>query len=181
MTRTESVRAPTLHRAPSPSVPYAVQPVRNGRGLVALQRFERDAVILDLRGRIVSAAAVWSMWDRDPRRAANCIRFGPESYLDPGSRPGAFANHSCRPATALFREGRRLLVVALRAIRPGDELTHDYSTFLGADDVWTMRCNCGERGCRGSIGRFDRLPPRTLTAYRAQGLIPDFIEATVQA
>lgn len=181
MTRTESVRARTLHRAPSPSVPYAVQPVRNGRGLVALQRFERDAVILDLRGRIVSAAAVWSMWDRDPRRAANCIRFGPESYLDPGSRPGAFANHSCRPATALFREGRRLLVVALRAIRPGDELTHDYSTFLGADDVWTMRCNCGERGCRGSIGRFDRLPPRTLTAYRAQGLIPDFIEATVQA
>lgn len=73
--------------------PFAVQPVRNGLGLVALQRFERDAVILDLRGRIVSAAAVWSMWDRDPRRAANCIRFGPESYLDPGSRPGAFANH----------------------------------------------------------------------------------------
>jgi hypothetical protein len=171
----------SLGAATPPRTPYTVMPVRNGRGLVALQRFARDAVILELRGRIVSASTVWSMWDREPRRAANCIRFGPESYLDPGERPGAFANHSCEPATALFREGRRLLVVALRTIRPGDELTHDYSTFLGADDIWTMRCNCGERACRGRIGRFDRLPAATLARYRRLGLIPDFIEATATA
>ena len=171
-TPTAPIHTPRTDRA------AAVAQVRNGRGLVALQRFTRDAVIVELRGRIVSAATVWSMWDRDPRRAANCIRFGPESYLDSGAQLGAFANHSCCPTTALFREGRRLLVVALRMIRPGDELTHDYSTFLGADDVWTMRCNCGERGCRGRIGRFDRLPPRTLASYRSLGLIPDFIEAT---
>jgi hypothetical protein len=106
------------------------------------------------------------------------MRFGPESYLDPGERAGAFTNHSCDPAVALVREGRRLLVVALRSIKPGDELTHDYSTFLGADDVWTMRCNCGEAACRGRIGRFDRLPATTLARYRRLGMIPDFIEAT---
>jgi hypothetical protein len=170
--------APTRTPRTDRPAPYAVEQVRNGRGLVATQRFPRHAVILELRGRIVSAATVWSMWDRDPRRAANCIRFGPESYLDPGERPGAFANHSCEPATALIREGRCLLVVALRAIKPGDELTHDYSTFLGADDVWTMRCNCGEAACRRRIARFDRLPAPTLERYRRLGMIPNFIEAT---
>ena len=67
---------------------------------------------------------------------------------------------------------------AVRAIRAGDEVTHDYSTHLGADDVWTMRCDCGERACRGRIGRFDRLPARTLARYRRLGMIPGFVEAT---
>jgi hypothetical protein len=41
-----------------------------------------------------------------------------------------------------------------------------------------MRCDCGERACRGRIGRFDRLPARTLARYRRLGMIPGFVEAT---
>ena len=67
---------------------------------------------------------------------------------------------------------------AIRAIRAGDEVTHDYSTLLGADDVWTMRCNCGERGCRGTVRRFDALPAATLRRYLALGAIPAFILRT---
>ena len=139
---------------------------------MALERFERDAVILDLRGRIVSAATVWSIWDRDPRRAANCIRFDADHYLDPGEGLGAFANHSCRPNAMLVVRRASLQVRAIRVIRPGDEVTHDYSTFLGADDCWSMRCNCGERACRGTVRRFDRLPGVLLRRYMGLGAIP---------
>jgi hypothetical protein len=65
-----------------------------------------------------------------------------------------------------------LQVRAIRVIRPGDEVTHDYSTFLGADDCWSMRCNCGERACRGAVRRFDRLPGALLRKYVGLGAIP---------
>lgn len=67
---------------------------------------------------------------------------------------------------------------ALRVIREGDEVLHDYSTLLGADDVWSMRCNCAARGCRGLVRRFDRLPAATLRRYVRLGAVPGFILAS---
>jgi hypothetical protein len=164
--------------APAASPSLEVRDVRNGRGLVALRRFERGQRVCVLRGRLVHFDRLWSWWDRDPRRAANCIRFDADRYLDPHGELGAFANHSCRPNTMLVRAGRVLDVRAMRVIRPGDEVTHDYSTCLGADDTWSMRCNCGEPACRGRVRRFDRLPADVLQRYVRLGAIPAAILAT---
>lgn len=163
-----------------PSRPPAltIQPVRNGRGLVACRAFATGARIATLHGQVVHSDLLWRWWKRDARRAANCIRLDAERYLNPEGELGAFSNHSCRPNAALFKERGRLVLRAIRAIRAGDEVTHDYSTLLGADDVWTMRCNCGEQGCRGTVRRFDRLPAATLRRYLALGAIPAFILRT---
>jgi len=158
--------------------PLRVEPVRNGRGLVANRAFRRGELITPLHGRVVSARTVWRWWERDPRRAANCIRFDAHRYLDPSGGWGEFANHGCRPNAAIMRERGRLVLRAIRTIRRGDEVLHDYSTLLGGDDVWTMRCRCGARGCRGTVRRFDRLPEATLRRYRTLGAIPRFILAT---
>ncbi len=157
-----------------------VQEVRNGRGLVARRRFERGALVCMLRGRLVHADRLWAWWERDPRRAANCIRFDAERYLDPRGELGAFANHSCRPNTMLVVGRSAFAVRAIRVIRPGEEVTHDYSTCLGADDCWTMRCNCGEPNCRGRVGRFDRLPAGVLRRYARLGAIPPGVIETAQ-
>ena len=163
------------------SVPsLEVQEVRNGRGLVARRRFERGALVCMLRGRLVHADRLWGWWDRDPCRAANCIRLDAERYLDPYGEIGAFANHSCRPNTMLVVVRAAFEVRAIRVIRPGDEVTHDYSTCLGADDCWTMRCNCGEPACRGRVGRFDRLPARVLRRYVGLGAIPSGVLETAK-
>jgi hypothetical protein len=155
-----------------------VLPVRNGRGLVARRTFARGACITRLQGRGGHSDVLWKGCKRAARRAANCIRFDAERYLNPEGELGAFSNHSCKPNAALFKERGRLVLRAIRAIRAGDEVTHDYSTLLGADDVWTMRCNCGERGCRGTVRRFDALPAAALRRYRALGAIPAFILRT---
>ena len=160
--------------------PLRIERVRNGRGLVANRAFPAGACITPLHGRVVGARVVWSWWARDPRRAANCIRFSADRYLDPSGEWGEFANHGCRPNAAIMRERGRLVLRALRAIRAGEEVLHDYSTLLGADDVWSMRCDCGARDCRGRVMRFDRLPEAVRRRYHRAGAIPGFILRTAE-
>ena len=155
-----------------------VRPVRNGKGMVALKAFRQGALICEIRGKIVSGETVWGYWDTDPRRGANCFRYAAEHYLDPEGEIGAYANHSCNPNSGVVKRGRRLLLKAIRPIAAGEEVTHDYSTLLGADDVWTMKCNCGEASCRRVVRNFRRLPRGVLQRYRALGIIPDFMFAT---
>ena len=155
-----------------------VRPVRNGRGIVARKAFRRGAVLSEIRGRIVSGDEVWRYWEIDPRLGENCFRYDDDHYIDPDGEIGAWANHSCNPNAGVVKRGRRLLLKAIAPIAAGDEITHDYSTLLGADDVWTMRCNCGETNCRRVVRNIGKLPDTTLRRYRRLGIVPDFILAT---
>jgi hypothetical protein len=150
--------------------------VRNGRGLVATRRFSAGEDVLEVRGEVVPAAALARWWRvGQGRRATNCYRYSPERYLDPGDGAGAYANHSCRPNAGVVRYGRALHLKAILPIACGDEVTHDYSTLLGVDDVWTMRCNCGERCCRGLVSNVATIPSGRLGRYVAHRVVPDFI------
>ena len=157
----------------------AVRPVRNGQGMVALQPFAAGDVVCQIRGAIVTAARVWRYWRRDPQRGANCFRYDADHYLDPQGEIGAFANHSCNPNAGVVRSGRRLLLKSIRRIATGEEVTHDYATLLGADDVWRMHCNCGEANCRKVVRNVAGLPAGVRTRYRRLGMIPDFILTTL--
>lgn len=134
--------------------------------------------VMPIRGRVVSARTVWRWWDATPRRAANCFRLAGDRYLDPSGTLGEFANHGCRPNVRVVARGTKLAFEAIRPIRAGEEVLHDYATLLGADDIWTMRCRCGWSGCRGRVERFDRLPMRVIRDYQAMGAIPGYIVRT---
>ena len=155
-----------------------VRPVRNGKGIIALRAFAPGEVICRIKGKVVTGDEVWRYWETEPRLGENCFRYDADHYLNPEGEIGAFANHSCNPNAGIVKTGRRLLLKAVRAIAAGDEVTHDYSTLLGADDVWTMKCNCGEANCRKVVGNYRRLPSAVVRKYRRLGIIPDFILAT---
>lgn len=155
-----------------------VRPVRNGRGIVALKPFAPGTVICQVRGKIVTAAAVWRYWDTDPRRGENCFRYDDDYYLDPEGEIGAYANHSCHPNAGVVMAGRRLMLRAIAPIAAGDEVTHDYSTLLGDDDIWQMKCNCGAPDCRRLVRTIGRLPADVRARYVALGIIPEFILKT---
>jgi len=157
----------------------SVRAVRNGRGIVALKAFRKGAIVCEIEGKIVTAEEVWRYWATDPRLGENCFRYDADHYLDPNGKIGQYANHSCSPNAGIVKRGRKLAVKAIEAIAPGDEVTHDYSTCLGADDVWTMRCNCGAPDCRRVVRNIARLPAATLRRYRRLGVVPRFIMASM--
>lgn len=158
-----------------PGGKLAVRAVRNGRGIVALKAFRKGATICEITGTIVSAEVVWGYWEIDARLGENCFRYDADNYLDPNGKLGQYANHSCSPNSGIVKKGRRLLLKAIEAIAPGEEVTHDYSTLLGADDVWKLRCNCGAANCRHMVRNIASLPAATRRKYRRLGIVPEFI------
>lgn len=155
----------------------AVRRARNGRGLFATRSFRAGETISRIPGRIVHWKLLWKIGGEFQ---AKCIRFGPETYLDPGDGPGRWLNHSCEPNAALRKVNNRLVLFAAEPIRAGAELTIDYSTTIGDDDVWTMRCNCGRRACRKRIRNLGTLPREMCEAYVTRGMVPKFILATLE-
>jgi hypothetical protein len=61
-----------------------------------------------------------------------------------------FLNHSCEPNVGF---GGNVVLVAMRDIRPGEELTTDYALFDDYDG--TMECHCGTPSCRGTVSGRD--------------------------
>ena len=152
-----------------------------GRGLAGLGLFVGTSYrpgqkIITLHGRVVSYRV---LWHRGGRFASNCIRFGPETYLDPGRTPGRYLNHACEPNAGIQKVRNRLVVFAAKRIPAGVEILIDYSTTIGDDDIWTMRCRCGSQVCRRTIRRFGALPPAVQRQYLRDGLVPGFIVRTL--
>jgi hypothetical protein len=159
------------------SAGVVIGPARIGRGVFAARSFRRGDAVLRIEGRVVN---YMRLWDREGSRfAANCIRFGPETYLDPGDGPGGFLNHTCDPNTAIAKSANQLFVVAARRIVKGEEIAFDYSTTIGDDDVWRMRCKCGEPSCRRLIRNFGSLPADRRAYYLENGFVPPFIVHTL--
>lgn len=154
-----------------------VAPARHGRGLFATRSIRPGETIMRLGGRIVHYEL---LWEREGSRfSANCIRYGPDTYLDPGNDPGRYINHACYPNAAIRKLDGRLYLFATRRIGSGSEITFDYSTTIGDDDVWTMRCRCGHRRCRRMVRNFSALPERVKRRYLERGLVPGYIVRTL--
>lgn len=158
----------------TPSV--RVAPARNGSGLFATRNIRRGENILTVTGRVVDPDL---LWERGGRFMANCIRFGPESYIDPSDSLGRYINHCCEPNAGLRKQNQRLILFAAKRIPAGAEILFDYSTTIGDDDIWTMRCNCGASTCRRTIRRLGSLPPERVARYIRDGLVPRYIEETL--
>lgn len=59
-----------------------------------------------------------------------------------------YINHSCAPNLRIWLYHRHILLMSLRAIAPGEELSYDYRF---RPSVLQNVCRCGAPNCRGSI------------------------------
>ena len=61
-----------------------------------------------------------------------------------------FINHSCDPNCETDEIDGRVWIMALRHIKPGEELTYDYMLYDGAEND-PAPCFCGSEKCRGTM------------------------------
>jgi uncharacterized protein len=88
-------------------------------------------------------------------QSLNWIGIGRYSWINTKESPFKFINHSCDPNT--FIQGKRV-VIALKNIAAGEEVTMDYS-LTEADPDYTVPggCHCGSRKCRKVVGPIQSL------------------------
>lgn len=124
-----------------------------GYGIYATCDIARGDIIFKGEGRsqrIITRRSVQENWaEADQlifRRYAYPL--SRELFLLWDDNPSEWApqNHSCQPNTGY----NGLDVVALRAIRLGEELTLDYASFLD-ENMEPFDCQCGTPVCRGRI------------------------------
>lgn len=101
------------------------------------------------------------------------LQIGRDEYLGPSGEFDDYINHSCDPNSGLLIDATSVVLVALREVFPGEEITFDYSTTMDEDD-WELDCGCGSPICRGTIRDFKKLPFATQQKYQALGIVPAY-------
>jgi uncharacterized protein len=119
-----------------------------GRGLVAVEPIAVGELVAIKGGHIVTTVALQSL----PERLQNSdvqIADGfhlvalEEAEYEPVM---LFINHSCEPNVGF---AGNIVLVAMRDISAGEELTTDYALFDDYDG--SMECQCRTPSCRGTI------------------------------
>jgi uncharacterized protein len=123
-----------------------------GRGLFAVEPISAGELVAIKGGHIVTTDALRSL----PERLQNSEiqisdGFSLVALAEAEYEPVMlFINHSCEPNVGF---AGNIVLVAMRDIGAGEELTTDYALFDDYDGA--MECECGVPSCRGTIGGRD--------------------------
>lgn len=134
---------------------------RVGKGVFARKRYLASTVIGEIQGDVIEDPDYGSRY---------CMDIGGGCVLEPHA-PFRYVNHSCDPNCEFdffdltpageSQTHRHVFLLALREIKPGEELTIDYN--WSADTA--IPCHCEAPTCRGWIVTPDQLA--TVTARHA--------------
>lgn len=133
-----------------------------GRGLVAVAPIAKDEVVAIKGGHVVDTATLHSL----PEPLQNSeVQIADGFHLV--AREAAeyepvmlFVNHSCQPNVGF---AGNIVLVAMRDIAAGEELTTDYALFDDSDEA--MDCRCGSPDCRGVVDGKDWRRPELQRKY----------------
>jgi uncharacterized protein len=135
----------------------------HGRGLFAKAAIAKGDIVAVKGGHVLTRAA-WTVLERELGPAE--IQISEDLVIAPVSdeeRHGAmlYTNHSCDPNIAI--QGQ-IVLVAMRNIASGEELTHDWATTDDGD--YEMECRCGSPRCRRIVTGKDWMKPELQEKYR---------------
>ena len=132
----------------SPKAAKGSRSAIEGRGLFAAGHIRRDEIVAVKGGHLLTEDDFQALPDKlrnSDIQIANGLHLA--AVTDDEYEPVMlFLNHSCEPNVGF---AGNIVLVAMRDIAPGEELTTDYALFDDNDEV--MRCHCGSTFCRGTI------------------------------
>jgi hypothetical protein len=131
----------------SPKTEVRPSPI-HGAGLFAKHAIAPGEIVA-VKGGHVLTGAQWA--DLEPTLGPAEIQIAEDLFIAPvrqHHRDGSmlYTNHSCDPNLAI--QGQ-IVLVAMRDIAPGEELTIDWATTDDGDHE--MQCRCGSAHCRGTV------------------------------
>lgn len=129
---------------------FAVKRSSVGLGLYAAQPISRGALVVEYTGRLLPTEEAY-------RKGGKYLFEVSSRWIVDGSgreNISRYINHSCKPNCEPRTRGLRILIYALRAICPGEELTYDYGREYFDELIRPGGCRCDH--CAGR-----RTPRRT--------------------
>ena len=146
----------------SPKTEVRESPI-HGRGLFAKADIAKGEVVVVKGGHIVDRETLHR--DISPRLGPVEIQIGDDLFIAPVTDEERelsmlYSNHSCDANMGMRGE---ITFVAMRNIRAGEELTHDWATT--DDDDYSVKCKCGSANCRGTLTGKDWQRPELQERY----------------
>jgi len=142
----------------------------SGRGVFATATHRRGSLVVVMIGREISHREMLRQVAMRRIRPGDPLQVTESTYVSLAD-PYRLINHSCEPNCCI--RGKQELI-ALRTIRPGEEITFDYSRTMWGEPWW-KKCTCGAASCRGKIVQFFKLPRPQQDAILAARQAQDFI------
>jgi uncharacterized protein len=151
---------------------YTAESLIHGTGVFSAALFSPGEIILQIDdSRVVTDASPLDPAKGEFEHHCDYVANGKIVLMQPLER---FINHRCDPNTYIRTISGDRYVVALREIRPGDEITYDYCVNGDGDTAWD--CSCGSPECRRHLlSGFFHLPVGVQARYLA--LLEDWFVA----
>lgn len=142
-----------------------------GLAVFAKRRFLKGEKITRFTGEIVKKESLPSEYSG---REDQFVQVGASEFMGPSGRVDDYINHSCSPNSGLKFANNSIVLIAIRDIKIGEEISWDYSTtMIGLE--WSMHCECKSSNCRKKIAGFETIPEATKREYASLGVLPDYI------
>jgi SET domain-containing protein len=118
----------------------------HGRGLFARADIAKDEIVAVKGGHVIDRKTLRE--NVTPRLGPVEIQIDDDLFIAPVTDDERelsmlYSNHSCEANIGMRGE---ITFVAMRDIRSGEELTHDWA--MTDDDDYSIECNCGAADCR---------------------------------
>lgn len=158
MTPAGSSSSPTSYLSPK----CQVRDLDNGqKGVFAIAPIAKDEIVAVWGGEVLTRAQV----DQLPREYRRLVSQVEEDFFLGGfgdKDPADCINHSCDPNVGM--QGQ-IVLVAMRDIRPGEQVCIDYAMTDGSD-FDEFECFCGSPRCRQFIRGTDWRNPELWERYK---------------
>jgi uncharacterized protein len=135
----------------------------HGRGLFATSDIAKHEIVAVKGGHIVNRQTLRR--EVTPRLGPIEIQIDHDLFIAPVTDEERelsmlYSNHSCDPNLGIRGQ---ITFVAMRDIRPGEELTHDWA--MTDEDDYSIKCNCGAANCRKVLTGKDWQRPELQARY----------------
>lgn len=147
---------------------------RNGEGVFAKIKFSLGDIILTFRGRLLDYHRV-NGENSNSYEAEHCLQISKQQYIGASCWIDDYINHSCDPNSGIRKIGERFVLIAIREIILGEEITFDYSTYMDENN-YEIDCNCGTSKCRSRVRDFKYLPSDLQHHYHSLNVVGEFID-----